>query len=234
MPEDNIAISLFVLNQLGIDLNETQVVVPNDEDPLISRDFGCNMRIRGNLKKASYYLDETRFPGAKTLAEKKSNLSEKIIELFYAIDDEILLKRNKKLINDIYDNRKHLKLDLIKLFNYIDQLKPVPEKDSQCIKAQPGLFQDINQPSTSSQAIAEQTSASVTNEDTIAGTFNDYWRALKASIQFFKEKDIDLSFLVFEINMIVAYLLQNGLTSKEKDQLKEWIIPEKIPGRGLD
>lgn len=71
MPKDNIAISLFALKKLGIDLNHTQVVVPNDEGPLISRDSGCNIRIHGNLENASYYLNEKRFLGAKALAEKK-------------------------------------------------------------------------------------------------------------------------------------------------------------------
>ncbi len=113
------------------------------------------MRIHGNLKNASYYLDESRFPGAKTLAEKKSNFYEKIIELFYVIDYEILLKRNKKLIKDIYGKKELLKLSLIKLFNFTEGLKQAPEKDSQRVEAQSSLPQDINQPSTSLQAIAE-------------------------------------------------------------------------------
>jgi hypothetical protein len=53
-------------------------------------------------------------------------------------------------------------------------------------------------------------------------------------LQFFKEKEIDLSFLTSEINMVLAYLLQNSLTVEENNQLKEWTTREKIPGRGLD
>lgn len=231
VPKDNIAISLFALKKLGIDLNHTQVVVPNDEEPLISSDSGCNIRIHGNLENASYYLNEKRFLGAKALAEKKSNFSEKIIELFHAIDDELLSTRNKKLIKDIYQEKQLLKLHLIKLFNCIEELEQ-PEKKR--IEAQPGLPQAINQPSTSLQAITQQISVSVTNaEETLTATFNDCWQVIKASWQVFKENNIDLSFVVSEIYMILAYLLQNGLTSNEKDQLKEWVISE-IPGRGLD
>lgn len=233
--EDNIAISLFALKQLGIDLNETQVVVPNDASPLIDRFSGCNIRIHGDLQNPSYYLDENRFPGAKNLAEKKLNFSDKVIELFSAIDDEILLQRNKKLIKDIYGEKELLKLNLIKLFNCTEELKKTPKKNSERVEAQPSLFKNINQPSTSLQAIAEQISVSATKaEEIITGTFNDYWQAIKVSLQFFKEKNIDLNFLVSEINMIVAYLLHNGLTAEEKDQLKKWTLPAKIPGRGLD
>lgn len=140
--------------------------------------------------------------------------------------------RNKKLIKDIYQEKQLLKLHLIKLFNCIEELEQ-PEKNR--IEAQPGLPQAINQPSTSlQQAITQQISVSVTNaEKTVTATFNDCWQVIKASWQVFKENNIDLSFVVSEINMILAYLLQNGLTSNEKDQLKEWVISE-IPGRGLD
>lgn len=232
--EDNIAISLFALNQLGIDLSETQVVVPNDASPLIDRFSDCYIKIHGDLQNASYYLDENRFPGAKNLAEKKLNFSDKVIELFSAIDDEVLLQRNKQIIKDIYGEKELLKLNLIKLFNCCKELEQTPKKDGKRVEAQPGLFKNINQPFTSSQAIAEQISVSASKaEETVTGTFNDYWQAITASLLLFKEKNIDLNFLVSEINMIVAYILHNGLTTEEKDQLNKWTTA-KIPGRGLD
>lgn len=234
-PKDNIGVSLFALKGMGIDLSDAQVVIPDDKAPLISRDSGCNITIHGNIKNASYYLDEVRFPGAKTLAEKKSNFSDKLVELFCAIDDQILLTRNKKLIKDIIQERAPLKLNLIRLFSCTEGLIQSPENNSQRVET-PGLPKEISQPSTSLQAIAKQISVSVTKAaEDITGNFNDYWQAIKASMHFFKEKNIDLSFLASEINMIVAYLLQNGLTSEEADQLNEWrAIPEKIPGRGLE
>jgi hypothetical protein len=70
VPKDNIALSLFVLKNLGIDLSATQVVVPDDKAPLINGNSGCNIRIHGNLKDAAYYLNESRFSRAKALAEK--------------------------------------------------------------------------------------------------------------------------------------------------------------------
>ena len=233
--KDNIAISLFALKQLGVDLDDTQVVVPNDKDPLISRSSGCHITIKGNVEKASYYLDESRFPGAKVLAAKKSNFSDKIFELFCAVDDEILSKKNKKFIKDSYGEKQLLKLSLIRLFSCTEALKQASENNSKPVEVQPGVPNDINQPSTSLQAITEQISVSETiTEKTAIDTFNNSWQGVKESLLFFKEKNMDLNFLVYEIITMLAYLLQNGLTSKEKDQLKEWTIPEKIPGRGLD
>lgn len=231
VPEDNIAVSLFVLKQLGIDLTDTRVVIPNDEAPLISRSSDCNITIHGTIKKASYYLNETRFSGAKALAEKTTRFFDKITELFCAIDDEILLKRNKKLIKDSYEEKELLKLNVIKLFNCTEAFIKDTEKN------RTDLSKNINQSlsSFSLQAITEKNSVSVTTaKEATPGTFNDYWQAIKASMQFFKEKNIDLRFLTFEINMILAYLLQNSLPSEEKNQLKEWISSARIPGRGLD
>ncbi len=61
-----------------------------------------------------------------------------------------------------------------------------------------------------------------------------YWLAIKEGIEFLKEKNIDLNFLFHEINMLLAYILQNPLTSVERDQLKELTIPARLPGRGLE
>ncbi|TLY47728.1 MAG: hypothetical protein E6K54_04900 [Gammaproteobacteria bacterium] len=232
-PKDNIAVSLYALKGMGIDLSDAQVVIPDDKAPLISRYSGCNITIHGNIKNASYYLDEVRFPGAKALAEKKSNFSDKLVELFCAIDDEILLTRNKKLIKDIIEERALLKLNLIRLFSCTEGLIQSPENNSQRVEV-PGLLKDINQPSTSKSRVEQVSVSAIKAEETVTGTFNDYWQAIKASMQLFKEKNIDLSFLASEINMIVAYLLQSSLTSEEKQQLKEWVISVSVPGRKFE
>jgi hypothetical protein len=173
---------------------------------------------------------------AKALAEKNLTVLDKIIELFYAIDDSILLKRNKKLIKDMDGEKKILKLSLNKLFNCSEELTEDTEKKAKLSKTELSLQQDINQPSTSSRTIADQTIEPETGiEEEPTGSFNDYWQAIKESIQFFKEKNIDLHFLVPEINRIVAYILQNGLTPEEKKQLKSWYIsPKTMPARLLD
>ena len=233
-PPDNIAVSLLVLKKLGVDLSGTQVVIPNANAPFISHFSGCNINIRGEIKKASYYLNEARFPGAKALAEKNLTVLDKVNELFYAIDDAILFKRNKRLIKDIDGEKKRLKLNLSKLLNCSEELTEDTEKKAKIPKTELRLQQDINQPSTSLQAIADQTIEPETDIEEEPMGFNDYWQAIKESMQFFKEKNIDLNFLAPEINMILAYILQNNLKPEEKEQLKEWAISERMPGRGFD
>ncbi len=237
-PIENIAVSLFALQRLGIDLCDTKVVIPNDNAGLIElRDSDCKINLKGKIQNAAYYLDETRFPGAKALVEKELTFLDKIRELFCSIDDQVLLKRNKRFIEQIYGEKELLKLNLIKLFNCTEELikdTEVTEKKAKVTKTEPGLQNDIHQPSTSAVGVLNQTTQSETDNAEEQVGFNDYWLAIKNNIQIFKEKNIDLSFLAAEINMILAYILQNKLTSEEKDKLQELIIPERIPGRGLD
>lgn len=169
-------------------------------------------------------------------AEKKLTFFDRIVELFYIIDDEVLSKRNKRLIKDVHEEKKLLKLNLIKLFNCNEELIDNTKKEIKKVETESGLGkEEINQPSSSLQANAEQNfQPPVNSEEATTGSFNDYLQAIKASIQFFKEKNIDLSFLAFEINMILAYLLKNSLTSEEKDQLNELMVLTRIPGRELD
>lgn len=232
-PKDNIAVSLFVLKKLGIDLDATKVIIPNDNAPLITHtDPDCRIAIHGEIKNAMDYLNETRFPGAKALAEKNLTFFDKLDELFYSIDDEIFLKRNKRFIQEIYEEKEMLKLNLIKLFNCSEELIKGTEKNK-VTKIETGLQEDINQPSTSRQTIARQnivSQATVIEEQT--GSFNNYWQCIKESTQLLKEKNIDLIFLLPEINMVLAYILQNGLTTEEKKQLKfeELTFIQKILG----
>lgn len=237
-PIENIAVSLFALQELGIDLSATKVTIPNDNGPLIREtDPDCKIAItRGEIKDAAYYLDETHFPGAKVLAEKQLTFLDKIDELFCSIDDQVLFKQNKRFIEELYGEKELLKLNLLKLFNCTEKFTKNSEKKARVTKTESRLQNDIHQPSTSLQAIANQNIESKTQtvEDAI-GSFNDYWQAIKDHIQFFKEKNIDLSFLAAEIYMILAYIWQNKFTLEEKTQLQTWCIPGTItPGRGLD
>lgn len=233
-PKDNIAVSLFFLQSLGIDLDATKVVIPNDNAPLITHtDPDCRIVIHGEMKNAVDYLDETRFPGAKALAEKNLTFFDKLDELFCSIDDEIFLKRNKRFIQEIYEEKELLKLNLIKLFNCAEALIKDTEKKTKVAKIEAGLQEDSNQPSTSRQTIARQNSVSQTTMvEEQTGSFNNYWQCIKESTQLFKEKNIDLIFLFPEINMVLAYILQNGLTFEEKKQLKfeELTSTQKILG----
>ncbi len=242
-PKDNIAVSLFVLQKLGIDLGATKVVIPNDNASLITHtDPDCRIAIHGEVKNAVDYLDETRFPGAKALAKKKLTFFDKIDELFCSIDDEIFLKRNKSIIQKIYEEKELLKLNLIKLFNCAEELLKDTEKKTKVTKIKAGLQEDINQPSTSRQTIARQNSVlKTTSIEKPTGSFNNYWQCIKESTQLFKGENIELIFLLPEINMVLAYILQNGLTVEEKNQLEKWCVPQitlseirVIPGRGLD
>ncbi|WP_342227243.1 hypothetical protein [Rickettsiella endosymbiont of Rhagonycha lignosa] len=169
-------------------------------------------------------------------AEKKLTFSDRVVELFYIIDDEVLSTRNKRLIKDVHEEKKRLKLNLIKLFNCNEELIDNTIKEIKKVETESGLGKDeINQPSSSSQANAEQNfQPPMNSEEAPTGSFNDYLQAIKVSIQFFKGKNIDLSFLAFEINMILAYLLKNSLTSEEKVQLNELTLANRIPGRELD
>ncbi len=114
VPRDNIAVSLFALQRLGIDLSDAKVVIPNDTASLINSD--CAITIHGEIKNAEYYLNETRFPGAKALAEEQLTFFNKLDELFCSIDDLIFEKHNKKFLDKIYREKELLKLNLIKLF----------------------------------------------------------------------------------------------------------------------
>lgn len=169
-------------------------------------------------------------------AEKKITIFDRILELIYIIDDEILSKRDKILIKDIHEEKNLLKLNLFKLFNCNEELIDNTKKEVKKVETESGLGKEkMNQPSGSLQATTEQNFQSPMNsEEATTSSFNDYLQAIKASIQFLKEKNIDLSFLAFEINMILAYLLKNSLTSEEKDQLNELILSNRMPGRELD
>lgn len=233
--KDNIAVSLFALQRLGIDLGATKVVIPNDDAPLITHtDPDCRIAVHGEIKNASYYLNENHFPHAKALAENQLTLFDKIVELFCTLDDEFLEKRNKKFLEEIYGEKELLKLNLIKLFNCAEDYINKTEKKIKKTKIVIESTELIDQPSTSFQPVVDQNIAIKDDSSETTVSFNDYWLAIKASIQFFKEKNIDLSFLVHEINMILAYTLQNSLTPAEKNQLEELVLLERIPGRGLN
>ncbi|HEY2567558.1 MAG TPA: hypothetical protein VGH95_07665 [Candidatus Aquirickettsiella sp.] len=168
-------------------------------------------------------------------AEKKLTISDRIIELFYIIDDEVLSKRDKRLIKDIHEEKKLLKLNLLKLFNCNEELIDNIKKEIKKVETESGLGkEEINQPSSSLQATEQNFQPPINSEEATTSSFNDYLQVIKLSIQFFKEKNIDLSFLAFEINMILAYLLKNSLTSEEKDQLNELTLSNRIPERELD
>jgi hypothetical protein len=167
---------------------------------------------------------------------EKIAFSDRIVELFYIIDDEVLSKRDKRLIKDVHEEKKRLKLNLIKLFNCNEELIDTTIKEIKKVETESGLNkEEINQPSSSLEVNAEQNfQPPMNSKEASTGSFNDYLQAIKVSIQFFKGKNIDLSFLAFEINMILAYLLKNSLTFAEKVQLNELILSNRIPGRGLD
>lgn len=237
VPQDNIAVSLFALQKLGIDLSGTKVVIPNNNAPFIKFISGCNITVRGELQNVDYYLNETRFPRAKAVAEKQLTFIDKLIELFCCIDDEILNKRNKELIGEIYQEKELLKLNLIKLFNCAEEYINETGKKAKKTKtvAEPAEF--INQPSTSS-SVNNFTIKIKVNTEATAESFNDYWQAIKKGIKFLEEKNLDFNFLIHEINMLLAYILQNSLTTEEKNHLEELerstTTAQKIPGRGLD
>ncbi|MGC1855047.1 MAG: hypothetical protein WA659_06730 [Candidatus Aquirickettsiella sp.] len=228
-PIDNIAVSLFALQRLGIDLSVAKVVIPNDIASLINSD--CAITIHGEIKNAEYYLNETRFPGAKALAEKNLTFFDKIDEVFCSIDDLIFEKRNKKFLEKIYGEKELLKLNLIKLFICTEE--DINETEKKTKKTKP-ITQAIDQPSTSFQSIVEQNNLDSNNSEETTVSLSTYWLAIKEGIEFLKEKNIDLNFLFHEINILLAYILQNPLTSVERDQLKELTIPARLPGRGLE
>jgi hypothetical protein len=257
--KDNIVVSLFALQRLGIDLSETKVVIPHDNAPLITHTHpDCRIAIHGEIKNASYYLNENRFPGAKTLATEKLSILYKIGELFCSIDDAVLSKRNKSFIKKIYGEKELLKLNMAKLFSCIEESVQDNQKTSKA-KTEASSQQAVNLPTTSLQAVADQNNgdtpiiSSDSDIEELTATFNDYWQVIKTTIQFFKEKNIDLTFLPHEINMVLAYILQNGLNTEEKNQLEEWAISlttlsnsgtlsnsetilghRPVPGRSLD
>ncbi len=231
VPQNNIAISLFALKNLHLDLSGTKVVVPDDNFPFISVLSGCHITIRGKIQDAEYYLNETRFPGAKKLAKKQLTLFDKLIEIFCIIDDEILIKKDKSFTTDPYDKKEFLKLNLIKLFNCVEINKTVKKvTENKTTKK----IEVIGQANTLSESVDNQAPKFGANTENTSESFKDYWQHIKACIEFFKENKVDLSFLLYEINMILAYLLKGSLTLEEKKQLKEWATLEKMPGRGLD
>jgi hypothetical protein len=236
-PQDNIAVSLFALKKLKIDLSRTQVVIPNNKAPFIKPISGCRITIRGEIQNTQYYLNETRFPGAKALAEKQLTFFDKLVKLFCTIDDNVLIKRNKKFIEEVYEEKELLKLNLIKLFNFTEKHINKTGKKTRTLTKPTEL---INQPSTSSsQTIGNHPVKTGADTKNATKSFNDYWQAVKKNIEFLAKRNLKLNFLVEEIDMMLAYILQNGLTSETegKNQLEELenstATTQEIPGRGL-
>ncbi|MFZ0218790.1 MAG: DUF5617 domain-containing protein [Candidatus Aquirickettsiella sp.] len=222
MPVDNIAVSLFALQRLGIDLSDTKVLVPDDNAQLINPiTSDCKITVQGKIKKAEYYLDETRFPGAKALTEKDSTTEknsiffDKLLKLLCAIDDEILLKRNKKFLMAIYEEKELLKLNLIKLFSCAEKYINEVEKKAE------------------TKAITKSTEL-INEQEEIPASFMGYWHAIEESSEFLLKRNVNLSFLSQEINSLLAHIVQNSLTSEENDQLNELTTSASIPGRELN
>lgn len=238
VPIENIAISLFVLQKLGIDLNVTKVVIPNEQDQFISKDYpDCRINIRGKMKDAAYYLDELRFPGAKAKAEKTQGILDKITEIFLSIDDEILSKHNKKIIQKMEKDKVTLKLNIIKFLLHT-QFGKNKEKENvkPTILSVPTVENDGTDIQTKvKQDVASSINRSSINDEERLEQFNGIGRAINESIGLFGKNNIDLSFLDQEVNYLLAYTLQNGLTLKERDVLQEWSrLVITIPSRVLN
>lgn len=212
---DNIAVSLFVLRQLGLDLSATKVIVPNKLAKRVSEtNPDCRIDIQGEIKEAGFYLDERRFPAAKAMASgTELTIPDKMAELFYSIDDEILSKRNEKIIKEVERERMLLKLTIIKLIRR--ELFPRDEKDEEETNLGEVLMQ-----------------GSLQEENTA----NSHYVAINKIIHSFKENHIDLAFLSQEILYLLSFKLQKGgLIEVEKKALDTWLASiEKIPGRRFD
>lgn len=209
---DNIAVSLFVLEQLGFDLSASKVIVPNKFAQLIHEiNPDCYLNIRGEILKASFYLDEGRFPGAKAIARETSlTILDKITELFYSIDDEILSKRNEKIIKEVELEKSLLKSNIIKLIR-----RDLFSKEEEATNLDEILIQRQLQ---------------------VENTTNNQYVAINKIINSLKENQIDLSFLTQEILYLLSFKLQKGgLTDIEKEGLDTWIaLNESIPARCYD
>jgi hypothetical protein len=231
---DNIAVSLFALQQLGMDLSQTQVVIPNDKASFINHlKADCSINIHGEIQSAAYYLNEDRFPGAKKLAETQLTLQDKLTELCHSIDDEVLAKRNKKIIENIEGEKVLLKKNLIQFLLQVEKFKENSDK-----KDTTSAQTSSKEEPTSSQNIEQRDnimSKSHVNIEESTNSINESYYSMNASIQLFKENNIDLTFLSHEINVLLAYILQNGLKPEEKSQCEKWCIgQETIPSRLLD
>ncbi len=209
---DNIAVSLFVLKQLGLDLNATKVIVPNKSAKWAHEiNPDCLITIRGEIKDANFYLDERRFPGAKAIAsETKLTVLDKITELFHSIDDEILSKRSEKVIKEVELEKILLKLTIIKLIRRA--LFPKEEEET-----------DLDEVLIQRKLQGENTA-------------NNQYVAINKIIHSFEESHIELSFLNQEILYLLSFKLQKGgLSEVEKEGLDRWIASvESIPARRFD
>ncbi len=209
---DNIAVSLFVLEQLGLDLSASKVIVPNKSAKLIHEiKPDCCLNIRGEIQEASFYLDERRFPGAKVMA-RETNLTilDKMTELFYSIDDEILSKRSEKIIKEVELEKYLLKLNIIKLIR-----RDLFSKEEEATNLDEVLIQSKLQ---------------------VENTTNNQYVAINKIINSFKESHIDLSFLTQEILYLLSFKLQKGgLTDVEKEGLDTWAaLSKSMPARRFD
>jgi hypothetical protein len=209
---DNIAVSLFVLKQLGLDLGETKVIIPNESSKWIDKtNPDCQINVRGEIKEAFFYLDERRFPAAKAIAEKIDlTILDKMTALFYVIDDEILSQGSEKIVKEVELEKSLLKLTIIKLIR----------RD---------LFQNKQEKTNLGEILRQR---ELQGENTAS---NQYFTINKI-INSFKESHIDVSFLTQEIIFLLAYKLQKGnLTVFEKKGLDTWLeSTDTIPGRCFD
>ncbi|MEN9449601.1 MAG: hypothetical protein RJA83_215, partial [Pseudomonadota bacterium] len=183
------------------------------------------------IKNASYYLDnEHRF---KALAEKNLTLSDKVHEFFHTIDDEIL-KINKKLTKDIHAECEQLKLSIGQLLKIaVEIFKETNRSATKSVMPEQGCYL----PNSSAESIDQTIGKTIQSENNIKqqAIFNDYRLKIKKSIDFFKGNRIDLSFVLTEVNLFLAFINLNSNTVKKEDLLKDsGITEDTTSSRSLD
>lgn len=102
-----------------------------------------NICVMGGEAAVDFYLDENRFPSAKTLAgNKKISIELSLAELFLDIDDEILNARSQALIKAVDIKRAELQADVINFLLLVANFGEKKDKTQEKVEEAPLVVEE--------------------------------------------------------------------------------------------
>ncbi|WP_218814488.1 DUF5617 domain-containing protein [Rickettsiella endosymbiont of Dermanyssus gallinae] len=114
---DYIPIILFVLREKGLSVSNENIFIANEQgDVILHPETSQSNKIPKSEQIVPFYLNESRFPLAKAIAENKElDVKGILSKLFLSIDDSILGTRNKKDISELITKKDQLKTAIVNL-----------------------------------------------------------------------------------------------------------------------
>ena len=114
---DYLPIILFVLREKGVLAIQEDILIADEQGAIICvPEINLINKVRSPEKILPFYLNESRFPLAKAIAENKElDVAGVLSKLFLNIDDSILSAGNKKDVSELLTKRNHLKTATLNL-----------------------------------------------------------------------------------------------------------------------